>query len=97
VFLFIEASYSAPGRPINRVVIWDDTILSKEHAKRIKGQKTFSDYELDDMGQNLKSNNVTLRIGYDVMPYIGFVGKHHQLLFHGGKDFTMPASYGTFV
>jgi len=94
VFLFIEASYSAPGRPSNRAVIWDEVIHTKEHAKRIQGEKVFSDYEMDDFGQHLKGANVTLKIGWDVMPYVGFVGKHHQLKFLGNTQFEMPTSYG---
>ena len=97
VFVFIVASYAAPGRPVNRVVVCDDTILTKDHAKRIRGEKVFSEYEMDDIGQHLKGNNVTLRVGYDVMPYIGFVGKHHHLKVSGDALFKMPGTYGTFV
>jgi hypothetical protein len=97
VFLFIEASYTAPGRPSNRAILWDDVVHTKEHAKRIVGEKVFSDYEMDDVGQHLKGANVTLKIGWDVMPYVGFVGKHYQLDFSGDSQFTMPENYGRFV
>ena len=96
VFVFIEASYSAPGRPNNRIVVWDHVVLAKEDAKSVRGP-VFAKYEMDAVGQELRGVNGSIRLGWDTMPILGLVGKHSQLKYMGRSDFVMPATYGKFV
>lgn len=98
IFVFLEASYLVPGRGLNRIVVWDRVVHTKEEAKF--QLKQMSKYEMDDVNNGLYGNtNVSLKLGWDTMPYVGFVGKGFQL--HttnlGSKQFAVPAKYSKFV
>ena len=97
VFVFFEAAYTAAGRPSNRIIVWDHVIYSKEEAKHVKGQGSFSEYEMDDISHGLKGANVTFKLGVDTMPILGLVGKRYQLQYANTSNFLMPSTYGKFI
>lgn len=97
VFLFVEASYQVPGLPINRVVIWDQVIHGKEDAVLV-AKNVVAEYELEDVHDQLRGSNVSLRFGWDTMPHVGLVGKYSQLKYsEPSSSLAMPESLGRWA
>ena len=51
------------------------------------------EYPLEDLDRGLKNNIVSLKLGWDVMPYVGFVGKYSHLQTIGEFSMQIPGDY----
>jgi len=94
VFLFVEASYQTKESGRSRVMVYDAILTSKENAI-IRAESIFSEYDIEDFDAQLRGSNVTLKIGWDVMPYIGLMGKASHLgVSRESTHFLLPKKYG---
>lgn len=97
VFAFVTVSYPTEFG-LNEIVAWDKIFHTREEAQ-VKG-KLLTKYELEDVGKGFYGNgNITMNLCWDVMPFVGLVGKHTQLNAHppSSKQFPIPARYGSFL
>lgn len=74
MFVFITAKYETDGNPNvnNSVVIWDKIIKTKRKAN-LQLENEQAKYGLLDQGRNLRGNNVTFQISWNIIPYTGYL------------------------
>lgn len=72
LFTIIKVSYSTSKYAVNEAVLFDKIITSPIQAK-FKAKREFNKYALSDDSKELKDNNVTFTLEYEIMPYFGFI------------------------
>ena len=90
IYVYIQADYSTTERKTNQVVLFDYVI---HEGTVLNGSNILAEYPLEDVNRGLKSNRVTLSLGFDVMPYIGNVGKFSHLQTIGEYQVRLPDDY----
>ncbi|CAF1335242.1 unnamed protein product, partial [Adineta steineri] len=70
LFLYLIAEYVTPANSLNQVVLWDKIIRRGENA-RIYLHDIATKYYFWDDGENLRSNNVTLSLAWNIIPNAG--------------------------
>jgi len=90
IYLYVQADYATPDTPTNQIILYDyvihrDTILN--------GTDILCEYPLEDLDRGLKNNIVAIKLGWDVMPYIGLVGKYSHLQTIGEFSVQLPGDY----
>ncbi|CAF1114197.1 unnamed protein product [Adineta steineri] len=70
LFLYLIAEYVTPTNSLNQVVLWDKIIRRGENA-RIYLHDIATKYYFWDDGENLRSNNVTLSLAWNIIPNAG--------------------------
>lgn len=89
LFVYVVAEYSSPRNALNRVVIWDKIVQTKEHAAALRFDDEGVKYFLADQHDELRGANVTLRLEWDVMPVCGRL----FVFGDGASSFAMPDEY----
>lgn len=94
VFVYLQADYNGgESRPdiSNSVTFWDKIITKKDQAKlNLKNQR--GAYSVYDVQKSFNNNNATIRLGYNVQPYVGaLVFGHFDV--DGVDNFVFPAPY----
>lgn len=73
VFVYLQADYDGgAARPDiqNSVSFWDRIITTKDKAVlHLKNQRGF--YSVYDVQKSFNANNATLKLGYNIQPYVG--------------------------
>jgi len=90
VYLFVQADYATSQMRTNQIILFDYVISS---GATLNGTNVLCEYPLEDFNRGLKENHVTLSLGWDVMPYIGLVGKLSHLQTIGEYSLKMPGDY----
>ncbi|VVT56501.1 uncharacterized protein SAPINGB_P005110 [Magnusiomyces paraingens] len=94
VFVYLEAEYNGgKSRPdiSNSVTFWDKIITTKEKAVLdLKGQR--SHYSVYDVQKSFNNNNATLKLGYNIQPWVGALIFGHLDL-EGEPQFVFPSPY----
>jgi len=94
LFVYVIASYKTDKNPINQIVLWDKIVQATdpEESKIIKQDNIFVKYALVDQADDLRGQDVELKLMWDFMPLTGPV-------YMGGQDpstttsFTLPSDY----
>lgn len=94
VFVYLEAEYDGgKNRPdiSNTIAFWDKIITSKEKAVlSLKNQR--GHYSVYDVQKSFNNNNATLRLGYNIQPWVGaLIFGHFDIT--GDSQFTFPSPY----
>ncbi|CAN8068491.1 unnamed protein product [Agarophyton chilense] len=96
MYVYVVAEYESPTHSRNEVVVWDN-ILSGRKDGLIAKKGQYNKYSLKDHGYGLRNAHVTLKLKYNILPYMGplFYGEQ------GNATFVVPANYtdqtATFV
>ncbi|CAF3396955.1 unnamed protein product [Rotaria socialis] len=91
LFLYLIAEYVTPANSLNQVVLWDKIIRRGENA-RLNLHEIATKYYFWDDGDYLKSNNVTLTLGWNV---ISNAGRLIHVRGNGSTSFVFPAQYAS--
>ncbi|CAF0878549.1 unnamed protein product [Rotaria sp. Silwood1] len=91
LFLYLLAEYVTPTNSLNQVVLWDKIIRRGENA-RLNLRDIVTKYYFWDDGEHLKSNNVTLTLGWNI---ISNAGRLLHVRANGSTSFIFPDSYAT--
>jgi signal peptidase complex subunit 3 len=88
LFVYVSATYAAPGAAFNEVVIWD-AVVQNASAARLRLENVYNKYPLIDRRTDLRGAPVTLALSWDVMPITGVLKRA------GVKkaQVRMPAAY----
>jgi len=89
LFLYLTAEYVTPTNSLNQVVLWDKIIKRGDDA-RINLRDIASKYYFWDDGVNLRSNNVTLVLGWNI---ISNAGRLRHVRANGSTSFIFPDEY----
>lgn len=88
MYIYVVAEYASDTHSRNEVVVWDSIISAKDEA-RVHRKGQYNKYSLRDHGYGLRGADVTLKLKYNILPYMG-------PLFYGEKGdnlFTVPSNY----
>jgi len=91
LFLYLIAEYVTPANSLNQVVLWDKIIRRGENA-RINLRDIATKYYFWDDGEHLRSNNVTLSLGWNI---ISNAGRLPHIRANGSTSFVFPDQYTT--
>lgn len=88
MYVYLVAEYATDSHQRNEVVVWD-SILSGKHHALVKRSAQYNKYSLKDHGYGLRGKDVTVRLKYNILPYMGplFYGEEGQ------DSFTVPHNY----
>lgn len=88
MYLYVVAEFATGKHARNEVVVWD-SILSGVDDAYVKRTAQWNKYSLKDYGYGLRGTEVTVKLKYNILPYMG------PLLYGGiGKDvFALPDNY----
>lgn len=88
MYIYVVAEYESDTHGRNEVVIWD-SILSGKKQGVVKRKGQYNKYSLKDRGYGLRGRHVTVRLKYNILPYMGplFYGEQ------GITDFAVPQNY----
>lgn len=94
IFVYLQADYNGgENRPdiSNTVTFWDKIITKKDNANlTLKNQR--GSYSVYDIQKSFNNNNATIRLGYNVQPYVGaLVFGHFDI--EGANQFIFPTPY----
>jgi signal peptidase complex subunit 3 len=90
VYLFVQADYKTPSTIRNSLILFDYVI---HRGQGLTGQNVLCEYPLEDLERGLRNTTVSLSLGWDVMPFIGNVGKYSHLQTIGDFVLDMPGQY----
>ena len=79
LFVWVEVSYESKLYKKNNIIVWDHIVHSKEESV-FHMERTISDYIVEDPGKGLKNNKLTVKVAYDIFPWVGLAGKNSNLL-----------------
>lgn len=88
MFVYVVAEYATNTHGRNEVIIWD-TILSGRKDALVKRRGQYNKYSLKDHGHGLRGADVTVKLKYNILPYMGplFYGEE------GLNHFAIPSNY----
>ena len=89
LFVFMTAEYQTDAFALNQVVIFDKIIQTPEEAE-FSLTNEWNKYMLLDIGEELRGRDVSLKLGWDVMPLFGPL----EIQYGGEHNFTLPDAYG---
>mmetsp|Transcript_41377 Transcript_41377/g.67127 ORF Transcript_41377/g.67127 Transcript_41377/m.67127 type:complete len:174 (-) Transcript_41377:77-598(-) len=70
LFVYLTAEYKTEGNIVNEIVVWDK-IIQRGDISNLVLSNIQSKYSLIDQGSGLRSNNVSLSLHWNIMPYAG--------------------------
>ncbi|CAF0732613.1 unnamed protein product [Adineta steineri] len=91
LFLYLIAEYVTPANSLNQVILWDKIIRRGENAN-INIRDLATKYYFWDDGENLRSNNVTLTLAWNI---ISNAGRLIHVRADGAHSFIFPDQYTT--
>lgn len=88
MYIYVVAEYASETHTRNEVVVWDSIISSRDKA-HVHRKSQYNKYSLKDHGYGLRGADVTLKLKYNILPYMGplFYGEN------GEHSFTVPSNY----
>lgn len=88
MYVYAVAEYATETHGRNEVIIWDAILSGKEEGK-FKKRNQYNKYSLKDHGYGLGGKEVTVRVKYNILPYMGplFYGEE------GVTKFVVPNNY----
>ncbi|CAN6614185.1 signal peptidase complex subunit 3 [Trichomonascus vanleenenianus] len=89
IFIYLTAEYPGKREDINnRVTFWDKIITMKEDAvldlKKVRGA-----YSVYDIDRHFNHQNATIRLEWNVQPYVGLLS-YGEALLDGQSWFVFP-------
>lgn len=93
IYLYITAQHSSSKRPINKIIIYDQIITSYDNA-RYSVRRGMSEYTVNDIQKELRSNNIELSLGIEIMPHVGVITRYERdQLQNNSYTITLPDAY----
>lgn len=88
MYVYVVAEYATGTHGRNEVIIWDSILSAREDGK-FKKRGYYNKYSLKDHGYGLRGKEVTVRVKYNILPYMG------PLLYgeKGMTKFAIPKNY----
>eukprot|EP00919_Chromeraceae_sp_WS-2016_P073857 GHVR01174593.1.p1 GENE.GHVR01174593.1~~GHVR01174593.1.p1 ORF type:complete len:193 (+),score=25.79 GHVR01174593.1:340-918(+) len=75
IFVYITAEYTTKTHPRNEVTVWDTIIKSSKRSK-LKYLNETNEYQLRHITKELLGHNISLKVRYRVVPYVGFLSEN---------------------
>eukprot|EP01147_Barroeca_monosierra_P000337 gene337-3704_t len=76
LFVYLTAEYESEENRVNQVVVWDTIIKRAPDAGKLSLRDLKLKYPFYDYGNNLKGNNVTISLHWNVIPVAGLLPRH---------------------
>mmetsp|Transcript_34678 Transcript_34678/g.136703 ORF Transcript_34678/g.136703 Transcript_34678/m.136703 type:complete len:173 (-) Transcript_34678:3045-3563(-) len=89
IYASVVVDYETDLYEKNEIVIWDSVITKKQKAL-IKKSADIAKYMFKDYGHDLRGKELSLRLKYVVMPFVGAMQAYEIV---SEKTFTMPNNY----
>ena len=86
----MTAEFSTPSNPLNQIVLYDKIIEATDKKKVIHEKNAVIKYSLIDQHDELRGQEVTLKLYYDTMP---LTAQMYMGVSDVQSTFTLPKEY----